>query len=205
MPVKGKWQQRNLEFLNGLSTERSRSMVSTFDKRSLPGRSLILSLVLVVITLLAGACKVTYSFSGASISPEVKTISVQVFQNRASLVQPGLSQYLTDELQDKCRAQTNLEFVGSVGDVDFEGEITDYQTRPLTVSGDARAAMNRFTITVMVRFTNSIEPDFSYEQSFSRYEDYDSSLELSAVEQELSENIIELIVEDIFNRAFVNW
>jgi hypothetical protein len=148
---------------------------------------------------------VTYSFSGASISPLVKSISIQYFQNRANLVQPGLSQYLTDALIDKCKAQTNLNFVNGVGDVNFEGEITDYNTRPLTVSADTRAAMNRFTISVRVKFTNSVDADLSYEQTFSRYEDYDSNLDLSNVEKELSDKIIALIVEDIFNQAFVNW
>lgn len=150
-------------------------------------------------------CKVSYSFSGASISPEVKTISVQYFQNRASLVQPGLSQSLTDALIDKCRAETNLKFVTDIGDVNFEGEISDYNTRPLTVGADARAATNRFSISVKVKFTNAVQPDLSYEQTFSRYADYASNLELSQVEAELSEEIIEMIVEDVFNQAFVNW
>ena len=135
----------------------------------------------------------------------MKTVSIQYFQNRASLVQPGLSQNLTDALIDKCKAQTSLNIVNGLGDANFEGEITDYNTRPLTVSADATAAMNRFTITVKVKFTNSIDPDKSFEQTFSRYEDYNSSLDLSQVEAELSKNILELIVEDIFNRAFVNW
>ena len=151
------------------------------------------------------ACKINYSFTGASISPQVKTMSVQYFENRASLVQPGLSQYMTDALIDKCKAQTNLGQTNGIGDVNFEGEITDYNTRPLTVAADARAAMNRFTITVRVRFTNAVDPDLSYDQSFSRYEDYDSALDLSQVEKELSDKIVELLVEDIFNRAFVNW
>jgi len=155
--------------------------------------------------ILLNGCKVSYSFSGASISPDVKTISIQYFQNRASLVQPGLSQNLTDALIDKCKSQTNLGFVNGIGDVNFEGEITDYNTRPLTVSADAQAATNRFTITVKVKFTNAIDPDLSYEQSFSRYEDYDSALSLSDVEDSLSEKIIELLIEDIFNKAFVNW
>lgn len=163
-----------------------------------------LQVFLLFILLLQG-CKISYSFSGASISPEVKTISIQYFQNRANLVQPGLSQYITDELMDKCRAQTNLEFINDIADVTFEGEVSDYQTRPLTVSGNATAAMNRFTISVKVKFINSVEPDFSYEQTFTRYEDYDSALELSAVEQDLSEKIVEQLIEDIFNRAFVNW
>jgi hypothetical protein len=163
-----------------------------------------------IVVMLAGTCvfsgcKVSYSFTGASISPQVKTLSVQYFQNRASLVQPGLSQYITDALIDKCRAQTNLKFTKEVGDVNFEGVITDYNTMPLTVAADARAAMNRFTISVSVKFTNVVEPDLSYEQTFSRYEDYDSNRELSSVESELSQRIVELIIEDIFNRAFANW
>jgi hypothetical protein len=161
-------------------------------------------LVLLSLTFLAG-CSIKYSFSGASISPDVKTISIQYFQNRASLVQPGLSQNLTDALIDKCKAETNLKFINDIGDVNFEGEITDYNTRPLTVGADARAATNRFSITVRVKFTNAVQSDFSYEQSFSRYADYDSSLDLSQVEADLSEKIIEMIVEDVFNRAFVNW
>jgi len=155
--------------------------------------------------LFLNGCKISYSFSGASISPQVKTLSVQYFQNRADLVQPGLSQYLTDALIDKCKAQTNLGLVNGPGDVDFEGEITGYNTLPLTVAADAQAASNRFTITVRVRFTNSVNPELSYDQSFSRYADYDSSLDLSQVEKKLSEDIVGLLIEDIFNKAFVNW
>ena len=151
------------------------------------------------------ACKVSYSFTGASISPQVKTISIQYFQNRASLVQPGLSQNLTDALIDKCKAQTKLSFINGIGDVNFEGEITDYNTRPLTVAADQLAAMNRFTISIKVKFTNSIDPDLSYEKNFSRYEDYDSNLDLSQVEKTLVDKIIVLLVEDVFNEAFVNW
>ena len=166
----------------------------------------ILKLLPVIILLFAAvACRISYSFSGASISPQIKTLSVQRFFNRASLVQPGLDQYITDALIDKCRSQTNLQIVRDLGDVDFEGEITDYRTQPLTVGADSYASMNRFTITVRVKFTNTVEPHLSYEQSFSAYEDYDGSKDLSAVEQDLSVKIFEKIVEDIFNRAFVNW
>ena len=155
--------------------------------------------------ILLTGCKIKYSFTGASISPEVKTISIQYFQNRANLVQPGLSQYITDALIDKCKAQTSLGITNSIGDVNFEGEITDYSTKPLTVAADAQAATNRFTISVKVKFTNSVQPEYNYEQTFSRYEDYDSNLDLSAVEKDLSGKIVELLVEDIFNKAFVNW
>ena len=162
-------------------------------------------LPVIFLTFTAVACKISYSLSGASISPQISTLSVQRFFNRAPLVQPGLDQYLTDAIIDKCRSQTNLRIVSELGDVDFEGEITEYRTQPVTVGADAFASMNRFTITVRVKFTNTVEPHLSYDQSFTGYEDFDGALNLSDVEQDLSERIFEKIVEDIFNRAFVNW
>jgi hypothetical protein len=164
----------------------------------------ILSALLTFSIVLSG-CKVSYSFSGASISPQIKTLSVQNFLNRAAIVQPGLDQRFTDALIDKCKAQTSLEVISNLGDVNFEGEITDYKTMPLTVAADAYAAMNRFSITVRVKYTNSVDTDLSFDQTFTRYEDYDSNLDLSAVEQDLVEKIVGLIIEDIFNKAFVNW
>jgi len=180
-------------------------MGSRCNIRNIFAGTVVPYLVFVACVLLFYGCKISYSFSGASISPAVKTISIQYFQNRASLVQPGLSQNLTDALIDKCKSQTNLGFVNGIGDVNFEGEISEYRTVPLTVAADAQAATNRFTIAVRVKFTNAVDPELSYEQSFSRYEDYDSNLDLSQVEGDLSKKIIELLVEDIFNKAFVNW
>ena len=170
-------------------------------------RRFINPVLLLLIVVASQGCGVTikYSFTGASISTDVKTLSVASFQNRASLVQPGLTQNLTDALMDMCKAQTNLKIVSSGGDVSFEGDITDYKTQPMTVSGNEQAAMNRFTITVRVKFVNTVEPDLSYEQSFSRYQDYNSALDLGAVEASLTEEITKMLVEDIFNRAFVNW
>ena len=194
-----------MEFRKGHFIEKLRSMASrcdlSFSRR--PSCSALLIIVAVLI-LTVNACKVTYSFSGAS-TEGLESVSIQYFQNRASLVQPGLSQTITDELIDKCKAQTNLAVINGLGDANFEGEITDYNTRPLTVSADATAAMNRFTIAVRVKFTNVADPEKSFEQTFSRYEDYSSLSNLSEVEADLSENIVEMLVEDIFNAAFVNW
>jgi hypothetical protein len=159
-------------------------------------------LFLLGVTILNG-CGI-YSFTGASTTG-LNTFSIQYFQNRAPLVQPGLSQYITDALIDKCKAQTSMKYLNGTGDVNFEGVISEYNTRPSTVGADATAATNRFTISVKVKFTNAVEPENSFEQTFSRYEDYNGNLDLSAVEKELSDKIIEMIVEDIFNQAFVNW
>ena len=151
------------------------------------------------------SCKVSYSFSGVNIAPEIKTCSVQNFPNRAPVVQAQLSQKFSDALRDKIQGQTNLSLVTSFGDVDFSGEIRNYETRPTAITGDETAALNRLTITVRVKFTNSHDPDQNFDTSFSRYEDYDSSKNLAQVEDELIALILEVLIEDIFNRAFVNW
>jgi hypothetical protein len=161
-------------------------------------------MILIGIVALFYGCKVKYSFSGASTSG-LKTFSVIYFQNRAPVVKPGLSQAITDALIDKTKTQTSLRYTTSTGDANFEGEITVYDNKPLTVGADALAATNRFTISVKVKFTNSVDPDKSFEQTFSRDEDYNSNLDISAVEADLSSKIVDMLVEDIFNQAFVNW
>jgi len=151
------------------------------------------------------SCKISYSFKGTTIDPRIQTYSVANFNNRAPLVQARLSQTLTDALKDKVQNQTSLKLVNGFADVEFSGDITNYETRPTAITGQETAALNRFTISVRVKYTNSINPELSFEQNFSKYEDYSSSQNLSSVEDELIRLIVESMVEDIFNRAFVNW
>ena len=160
---------------------------------------------LLILTVVLSSCKVTYSFSGVNISPEVTTYTVNYFPNRAAIVQAQLSQVFTDALLDKIQAGTSLEMKPSGGDVEFSGEITGYATRPTAITGDETAAMNRLTITVKVKYTNYLEPELDFDTSFSRYQDYSSSLNLSDVEGELVILIVDIMMEDIFNKAFVSW
>jgi len=146
-----------------------------------------------------------YSFNGASIPPDAKTISIAYFQNEADMVQPVLSQKFTDALKDKFSSQTKLNLINTGGDLNLEGEIISYQIAPIAIQGDQTAALNRLTITVKVRFTNTKNPSSDFETSFSRYTDYDSSKNLSDIEESLIETINEMLIDDIFNKAVVNW
>jgi len=162
-------------------------------------------IMVMLTTVLTYGCKISYSFTGASISPDIKTISVQYFPNMADIIQPTLSQDFTDALKDRFKSQTRLTFVNELGDVDFSGEITDYSTQPVAITGNEAAALNRLTITVRIKYTNSIDPEQNFDTSFSRYAEYSSSQSLSEVEGNLIKEIVEQLTEDIFNRAFVNW
>jgi hypothetical protein len=116
-----------------------------------------------------------------------------------------LSQVFTDALKDKFSNQTNLRLTNGVGDLHLEGSITGYSIQPQAIGADDRAAQNRLTITIRVTFLNEFQPENDFEQNFSRYYDYDSQRSLAEVENEAIEIIVEALVEDIFNRAVVNW
>jgi hypothetical protein len=161
-------------------------------------------ILVLLFTLSMWGCGV-YSFTGASIPPQATTFSVDFFPNNAPIVQPTLSQVFTDALKDKFSRQTNLQLTTGVGDLHFEGSITGYSIQPQAIGADDRAAQNRLTITVRVTFLNEYQPENEFEQNFSRYYDYDSQQSLAAIEPTAIDVIIEALVEDIFNRAVVNW
>lgn len=146
-----------------------------------------------------------YSFTGASISSNIETISVGYFQNNASMVQPTLSNIMTESLKDQFISQTNLRFTDAIGDLQFEGEITGYKVKPIAIQANETAAQNRLTISVKVTFTNNLDENQNYSQSFSHYADFDSSQDLSSVEIELIDQIVEVLSENIFNKAVANW
>jgi hypothetical protein len=151
------------------------------------------------------SCKVKYSFSGASVSPDTKTVSIQQFRNNASLAPPTLPQTFAEALKDIFVSQTNLSFTKN-GDLNFDGEITGYATAPVAIqAGSDQAALNRLTITVNVKFTNAKDEKQNFETSFSRYADYPSSQSLTAVQNQLIDDINKQLVQDIFNKAMINW
>jgi len=162
------------------------------------------TLLILMVALFLTGCGV-YSFTGASVPPEAKTVSVQYFPNNANLVYPMLSPMLTNTLRDYFMNQTTLSEVENNGDLAIEGEIVGYETAPTAITGNQTAALNRLTITVNVRFFNKFDESKNFEQRFSQYEDYSSSQDLNSVQETLSNTIVEKLCEDIFNKAVVNW
>ena len=157
-----------------------------------------------LIGLFLAGCGV-YSFTGASIPPEAKTITITYFVNNALYIEPTLSQSLTEALRDRFLSQTSLDFIKEGGDLQLEGEITEYSTRPVAIQGNETAALNRLSVTVKVKYTNLIDPTKDFEAPFTRFEDYPSDQDLSTVKEQLISQINEALVDDIFNKAVVNW
>ena len=166
-------------------------------------RYFIITLTL-TFSLILNGCGV-YNFTGAK-PVDAKTFQVNYFQNNAPLVEPGIERTFTLELQDIIQSQTNLNLVSQGGELIYEGEIVDYRITPMTATADQRAAQNRLTITVMVRFTNKNKEDDNFEKSFSFFYDFDANQQLVGSQLTTALDVIfERITQDIFNESLAKW
>lgn len=161
-------------------------------------------LALIAASVLSG-CKVNYSLSGATIPIEAKTVSVAFFPNNTTLGGPSLSQKFTEKLRDVVSTQTNLSLMKQNGDLQFEGSINDYNISPVAIQSTDQAALNRLTISVLVKYMNKFDETKNFETTFTRFADYPASSVISSVEAGLLIEINRQLTEDIFNKAFNNW
>lgn len=167
----------------------------------------------VIFILLIGICcnscklaSVSYSMTGASISPDVKTYSVDYFPNKALLVVPYLSTLFTERLNTYLRTKTSLkEMTDNNGDIRFEGQIVGYYQRPIDIQRDEVAAQNRLTIEIRVKYTNTKDDKYDFDSRFSHYKDYPTDADFDSMEEEYINEILEKIIDDIYNKALVNW
>lgn len=147
-----------------------------------------------------------YSFTGASISSDIKTFQVNRFENNALLIEPGLERDFKIALEDLIQNQTNLSLVMSGGDLVYEGEITTYRISPTTATSQNTAAQNRLTIAVKVRFFNRKNSEDDLDQSFSFFYDYPGSAQLIGGQKTTAhEEIFERLTQDIFNATLAKW
>lgn len=146
-----------------------------------------------------------YSFTGGKAKSGLETVTVNLFDNNASLVNPTLAVDLTETIKDKFISASSLRLATSGGDMEFEGEIVQYDVRPVAIQGNETAASNRLTVGVHVKYTCEKYPDDSWDKNFSQFSDFSSSLSLSSVESDLVKDIVDRIAQDVFNKALSNW
>lgn len=160
---------------------------------------------LVATMFIVHSCGI-YSFTGTSIQPDVKTVTINYFEYQALKVNPSLSNDLTTALQDKFLKLTKLEQVDMDGDLEIIGEVTGYDVKATAITANEQAAQNRLTVNVKIAFVDRKYPENSFEnKSFSAYADFDAMQQLDAVESSLCEEIVEKLCEDIFNGTVANW
>lgn len=160
--------------------------------------------LLALLILSLNGCGV-YNFTGAK-PIDASTFQVNYFQNNAELIEPGIERTFTLELQEIIQNQTNLSLTNSGGDLIYEGEIIDYRISPMTATADQRAAQNRLTISVMVRFTNTRKEEDDFEKRYSFFYDYPATSQLvGGTLSTALETIFERITQDVFNDSLAKW
>lgn len=168
-------------------------------------RYIMVAVSVLALCVVNFGCTISITMSGASIPENLNTFSVQYINNRAPLINPELSQQLTEGLKDRIQNESRLALVVDDGDIDFSGNITGYSTQPMAMKADAESAETRLSVAVKIRCRNSKDPKKDWEQSFSAYKDYPSENNLADVEAELVNEIVEQLTENIFNKAFADW
>ena len=164
---------------------------------------------IVVVALVVAAmpsCLISYRFNGASIDySKTQSISIADFPNNAALVNPNLSNALSEGIRDIFSRQTRLSILPRNGDMELEGEITDYSLTPMAISADSYAAETKLTVTIRVRFTNNKAPEESFEKTYSAFQTFDSARLLTEVQDELCTAMVTELAESIYNDTVARW
>lgn len=161
---------------------------------------------LFIILLLVNSCSISYKFNGASINyDKVKTITIETFPIKSAYVYAPLGTVFNDQLQTIYMTQTRLQLVPRGGDLNISGEIVGYEQLNQSVKADGFSSETQLKITVNVRFVNNTNHAEDFERQFSAFRNYDSSLQLSSVQDGLIDEMVKEIVEQIFNATVANW
>lgn len=153
------------------------------------------------------ACGV-YSFTGTSISPDIKTISIQNFENTSGEGPSNLTQVATNNFRNYYQRNTNLTVLQRDGDLQLEGQIVTFTLTPAAVQRDGnidQATLNRLTMGVQIRFTNTKEPEQDFDQQFTITEDFPQDVDITSIPPASIERMIERLVADVFNKSVANW
>lgn len=157
----------------------------------------------VVTLLVCSGCKV--SFTGVAVQPDVKTLTIEQFDNNAPLSLPTLSQVVSNAVRDKFINQSRLALAPTGGDLRIRGVITNYTIQPQNITGGNQAVQNRITLTVRVKFENTKYPDQNWDESFTAFQDIAADSNLATVETALIADLSNRMAQDIFNKALSDW
>jgi hypothetical protein len=162
------------------------------------------TLGLLLVILLFASCEIRYSFSGGQFSG-AKTFSVSYLKPQTALASPTYSQRLTENFKDVMQSQSPLSLTETNGDLQFEGGVTNYVVTPMAIQSNETASLTRLSITVKIKYTNTLEPDLNFEKSFTKFADFAATESLFSVEEDLWKQINDQLAQEIYNASVGNW
>lgn len=176
--------------------------LTMYNKHTL--RWALKAVFIVHCSLFISSCGV-YSFSGTTLSPTIKTITINNFTLQTAGGPANLPLDLTERLKEYYQRYTNLKVVPTGGDLVLEGTISGYELVAIAPTATDQAGQNRLQITIQARFTNNKDDTKSFDQPFSFYQDFPQNQTLSQNESRLVPKILDQIILDIFNKTAADW
>lgn len=146
-----------------------------------------------------------YDFKGAAIPADIQTFSVDFFSNEAAIVNPQLSMSFTEKLKTKFQGETRLGLTNADGDYKFGGSVVEYSVVPASLNADVGTAQNQFNIRIRVEFNCEKYPEKNFARDFSFFKIFDASATFESVEESLSTEIQNQIVQQIFAAVALDW
>jgi len=163
-------------------------------------------ILFLMVACVLNSCAVSFKMNGANINYQTThSISIADFPNNAAMVNPSLSPALSEGIRDQYGRNTRLQILPKGGDLELEGEIIGYDLTQGAISADSYASESKLTIRVSVHFTNNVNPEESFDKTYSAYQTFDSSRLLSDVQDALCEAMIIEIAENIYNDTVAKW
>jgi outer membrane lipopolysaccharide assembly protein LptE/RlpB len=165
-----------------------------------------LSRLLLAAMVILSACSY-YSFTGATIPAHLRTVAVPLAEDLSASPISGMDQQLTDLLVNRFVRQTRLQLAPSEGNADavLTARIERYQNQPTAVGGGDRAARNRVTITVAIRYLDRTRDEDMLQRTFNAFAEYDPIAEGVDGERRAAADALRSIADDAFTAATSNW
>ena len=163
----------------------------------------LLSVFTAIALFSSSSCGI-YRFTDAAIPDSIKTIKVNLLENRASYVNPSLSPQLTDKLRQKILAQTKLSQTNNDNaDWEISGTITQYSFSTSAITGQ-QAANNRLTVSISIILQDR-KADKTEKQEVSRSFEFRGNQSFQQAEAGLADEMFRTLTDDIFTKLFSKW
>lgn len=170
-----------------------------------------------ILFFILALCSLTscYTFTGASLHKDIKTIQINEFMDNSALKNPTLAQQFYIDVQNRFLQRTTLKGTKQNPDILIEGEIIDYNpSSPATVSSSSvqgvtgnvnQTSQNKMTISVKVHYENKIEPQKNFDRTYTDEATYSSDLDINQIEERQIKIVTERIINKIFNDIIADW
>ncbi len=190
--------------MNSFLMKNGKWKMENFKNKLLKKTFSIINYSLVFSLFFLSSCKI-YSFTGTTLKDDLKTITIQNVAMGTAGGPANLTLTFTEKLKEYYQRNTSLKLKPSDADLLLESTIVGYELTPVSATSGDKAALNRLTIRVEVRFVNAKYEDESFEKEFSFYQDFPQEQNLSQVESSLVPKIIDQLVLNIFTDTAAQW